>query len=123
MKRFALLVAVLLSSSCADTPEAPSSAPVTPKARFLFSMRGLSRRSWRRGWGPLYPRLTGHEYKGEAQGSLGAARLIRDGLRPSPSSPRSWPSTTSIPSWRWRRRRWAIQDLIRQRLDGLEIAA
>ena len=33
------------------------------------------------GLGPAFAKATGNEYQGEAQGSLGAARMIRDGLR------------------------------------------
>jgi molybdate/tungstate transport system substrate-binding protein len=33
------------------------------------------------GLGPAFSKATGTEYRGEAQGSLGAARMIRDGLR------------------------------------------
>ena len=33
------------------------------------------------GVGPAFAKATGYEYKGEAHGSLGAARLIRDRLR------------------------------------------
>src|SRR6185295_12046572 len=33
------------------------------------------------GLGPAFSKATGYEYQGEAQGSLGAARMIRDGLR------------------------------------------
>ncbi len=33
------------------------------------------------GLGPAFSKATGFEYQGEAQGSLGAARMIRDGLR------------------------------------------
>src|SRR6185503_4154742 len=33
------------------------------------------------GLGPAFAKATGYEYQGEAQGSLGAARMIRDGLR------------------------------------------
>ena len=33
------------------------------------------------GLGPAFSKASGYEYQGEAQGSLGAARMIRDGLR------------------------------------------
>lgn len=33
------------------------------------------------GLGPAFSQQTGYEYRGEAQGSVGAARMIRDGLR------------------------------------------
>lgn len=33
------------------------------------------------GLGPAFAKTSGYEYQGEAQGSLGAARMIRDGLR------------------------------------------
>ena len=33
------------------------------------------------GLGPAFSKATGYEYQGEAQGSLGAARLIHDHLR------------------------------------------
>ena len=81
MKRFALLVAVLLSAACADSPEAPSSAPAAPKGSVSVLYAGSLATVMEEGVGPAFSKATGHEYKGEAHGSLGAARLIRDGLR------------------------------------------
>lgn len=83
MKRFflspspgPLLVALLIASmlSCARTG---SSRDRSVSVLYAGSLATVMEN----GVGPAFSKATGYEYKGEAHGSLGAARLIRDHLR------------------------------------------
>jgi molybdate/tungstate transport system substrate-binding protein len=69
----ALLVVSLLLSACADTSSQGRSVSVLYAGSLATVMEN--------GVGPAFSRATGYQYKGEAHGSLGAARLIRDRLR------------------------------------------
>ena len=70
--RIALLVASLLVSACAG--KAPQRSVSVLYAGSLATVM-------ENGVGPAFAAATGIEYKGEAHGSLGAARLIHDHLR------------------------------------------
>jgi molybdate/tungstate transport system substrate-binding protein len=70
--RFALLVASLLLSACADAAQKRSVSVLYAGSLATVMENGL---------GPAFSAATGYEYKGEAHGSLGAARLIHDHLR------------------------------------------
>lgn len=70
--RIALLAASLLASACADT---------APKRSVSILYAGSLATVMENGVGPAFAATTGYEYKGEAHGSLGAARLIHDHLR------------------------------------------
>jgi molybdate/tungstate transport system substrate-binding protein len=68
----ALLAASLLVSACADT---------AAKRSVSILYAGSLATVMENGVGPAFAAATGYEYKGEAHGSLGAARLIHDHLR------------------------------------------
>ncbi|MFY9821513.1 MAG: extracellular solute-binding protein [Thermoanaerobaculia bacterium] len=70
--RFALLVASLLLSACADAAQNRSVSVLYAGSLATVMEKGV---------GPAFSAATGYEYKGEAHGSLGAARLIHDHLR------------------------------------------
>jgi molybdate/tungstate transport system substrate-binding protein len=70
--RFALLAASLLLSACADK---------APKPAVFVLYAGSLATVMENGVGPTFTKATGYPYKGEAHGSLGAARLIHDRLR------------------------------------------
>ncbi|HEV7505060.1 MAG TPA: extracellular solute-binding protein [Thermoanaerobaculia bacterium] len=68
----ALLATSTLLFACADTPQKRS-------VSILYA--GSLATVMENGVGPAFSAATGYEYKGEAHGSLGAARLIHDHLR------------------------------------------
>lgn len=63
---------VLLFLSCADRTQ-------NQKVSVLYA--GSLATVMENGLGPAFAKASGHEYQGEAQGSLGAARMIHDKLR------------------------------------------
>jgi molybdate/tungstate transport system substrate-binding protein len=63
---------VIAPSSCARRSESR-----TVSVLYAGSLAGVMEN----GLGPAFSKATGYEYQGEAQGSLGAARLIHDHLR------------------------------------------
>ncbi|HEX5732482.1 MAG TPA: extracellular solute-binding protein [Blastocatellia bacterium] len=69
---FALFLAQVFLSSCTD-----SSQNRTVSVLYAGSLATVMEN----GVGPAFSKGTGYEYKGEAHGSLGAARMIRDRLR------------------------------------------
>ena len=76
---FALLAASLLLSACADTSQ--SQSPQAQKGPVSVLYAGSLATVMENGVGPAFSKSTGYPYKGEAHGSLGAARFIRDRLR------------------------------------------
>jgi molybdate/tungstate transport system substrate-binding protein len=68
----ALLAVLTLASACADK---------APKRSVSVLYAGSLATVMENGVGPAFTRATGYTYKGEAHGSLGAARLIHDHLR------------------------------------------
>lgn len=66
------LFCVLLFLSCADRTQ-------NQKVSVLYA--GSLATVMENGLGPAFAKASGHEYQGEAQGSMGAARMIRDKLR------------------------------------------
>lgn len=90
----ALLVPSLLAAACGDTSRnrgaetaptetaSPASASQgEPKGEVSILYAGSLATVMEDGIGPAFAKATGYAYKGEAHGSLGAARLIRDRLR------------------------------------------
>lgn len=83
----ALLIALLASSmsfsGCADiSQEGSSQSADTPqKGSVSILYAGSLATVMENGVGPAFSKSTGYQYKGEAHGSLGAARFIRDRLR------------------------------------------
>lgn len=80
------LVASMLLAACKDahdTKGAPqeSSTPAPQKGRVAALYAGSLATVMEDGVGPAFTKATGHAYAGEAHGSLGAARMIRDHLR------------------------------------------
>ncbi len=72
--RCILLAAAMLLAACAD--------PLQPQGRSVSVLyAGSLATVMENGLGPAFSKATGYEYRGEAHGSLGAARLIRDHLR------------------------------------------
>jgi molybdate/tungstate transport system substrate-binding protein len=71
MKRI-LIVAAMLLSACADTSHKRSVSVLYAGSLATVMENGV---------GPAFTAATGYGYKGEAHGSLGAARLIHDHLR------------------------------------------
>jgi molybdate/tungstate transport system substrate-binding protein len=69
----ALLAVSLLLSACADASSQGRSVSVLYAGSLATVMEN--------GVGPAFSKATGYQYKGEAHGSLGAARLIHDRLR------------------------------------------
>ena len=67
-----LLAVSLLSSACAKSPEKRSVSVLYAGSLATVMENGV---------GPAFSKATGYQYKGEAHGSLGAARLIHDHLR------------------------------------------
>jgi len=68
----ALVVASMLLSACADTAQKGSVSVLYAGSLATVMENGV---------GPAFAAATGYQYKGEAHGSLGAARLIHDHLR------------------------------------------
>lgn len=67
-----LLVAALLASGCTDRSQKPSISVLYAGSLATVMENGV---------GPAFTKATGYPFKGEAHGSLGAARLIHDRLR------------------------------------------
>ena len=70
---FAVLLASLLPFACTDSSQEDRSVSVLYAGSLATVMEN--------GVGPAFSAATGYKYEGEAHGSLGAARLIRDRLR------------------------------------------
>ena len=82
MKRLRLSVsfgAILISLFC--VPLFLSCADRTQDARVSVLYAGSLATVMENGLGPAFAKASGYEYQGEAQGSLGAARMIHDHLR------------------------------------------
>lgn len=84
----ALLSAVLAASAflagCGADATPPKDAPPPspqPKGAVSVLYAGSLATVMENGLGPAFTKATGYSYKGEAHGSLGAARFIRDRLR------------------------------------------
>ena len=69
---FALIIAPVFFSSCKESSQSRTVSVLYAGSLATVMENGL---------GPAFSKATGVEYKGEAQGSLGAARMIRDRLR------------------------------------------
>src|ERR1700710_2262003 len=69
---FALFATLALLSACADTSQKHSVSVLYAGSLATVMENGV---------GPAFSAATGYETKGEAHGSLGAARLIHDHLR------------------------------------------
>lgn len=67
-----LLAVSLLPAACAKAPQKGSVAVLYAGSLATVMENGV---------GPAFSKATGYQYKGEAHGSLGAARLIHDHLR------------------------------------------
>jgi molybdate/tungstate transport system substrate-binding protein len=68
----AVLISLILSLSCTRRSQDRSVSVLYAGSLATVMENGL---------GPAFSKATGYEYQGEAQGSLGAARMIHDGLR------------------------------------------
>ena len=68
---------LLFNAACFSTRVAPNPAPKTVSVLYAGSLAAVMEN----GIGPAFVKATGLGYQGEAQGSLGAAQLIRDRLR------------------------------------------
>lgn len=82
-RRMALCAAALLCAACTNDgapPEDDAGRPVE-KGSVSVLYAGSLATVMEDGVGPAFSKATGYEYKGEAHGSLGAARFIRDRLR------------------------------------------
>lgn len=77
-----LLVVSMLLAAC-KAQEAPQEgpSPAPPKGSVSVLYAGSLATVMEDGVGPAFTKATGHAYKGEAHGSLGAARMIHDHLR------------------------------------------
>src|SRR5258708_5293181 len=64
--------ALLAFCSCKETSQKPVASVLYAGSLATVMENGL---------GPAFSKKSGIEYKGEAQGSLGGARMIHDGLR------------------------------------------
>ncbi|HSS49395.1 MAG TPA: extracellular solute-binding protein [Thermoanaerobaculia bacterium] len=69
---FALLISSMLLFACADASQKRSVSVLYAGSLATVMENGV---------GPAFSAATGYQYKGEAHGSLGAARLIHDHLR------------------------------------------
>src|SRR5689334_14244734 len=69
---FAALFAPMFLSSCSDRSQSRTVSVLYAGSLATVMENGL---------GPAFSKETGNDYKGEAQGSLGAARMIHDHLR------------------------------------------
>jgi molybdate/tungstate transport system substrate-binding protein len=78
-----LCAASVLLAAGSDAKDAPqeSPAPALPKGSVSVLYAGSLATVMEDGVGPAFSEATGHAYNGEAHGSLGAARMIRDHLR------------------------------------------
>ncbi len=81
---FVLFAVLMLVFACTDTPRDTSQdtpQDSLPKGAVSVLYAGSLATVMENGLGPAFAKATGYEYKGEAHGSLGAARMIRDHLR------------------------------------------
>src|SRR4029078_7358292 len=75
MNRGAVLIIIFLAPMCLSCADIARNRSVS----VLYA--GSLATVMENGVGPAFSKATGYEYKGEAQGSLGAARMIHDHLR------------------------------------------
>ncbi len=75
MSRGAVLVALLFAPTCLSCSASSQNRAVS----VLYA--GSLATVMENGLGPAFSKATGYQYQGEAQGSLGAARMIHDRLR------------------------------------------